>query len=92
MAVGAAIGRVLSTNVDAARLEACATTENMTSFHRFHVNSIMRTTVDLDEDILRTAEDLARETGQSLGRVLSDLVGRGLRPEDVYFRACERIT
>jgi hypothetical protein len=52
----------------------------------------MRTTVDLDEDILRTAEDLARETGQSLGRVLSDLVGRGLRPEDVYFRACERIT
>jgi len=40
----------------------------------------MRTTVDLDEDILRTAKDLARERDQSLGRVLSDLARRGLRP------------
>jgi hypothetical protein len=40
----------------------------------------MRTTVDLDEDILRVAKDLARENEQSLGRVLSDLVRRGLRP------------
>lgn len=40
----------------------------------------MRTTADLDEDILRTAKDLAREREQSLGRVLSDLVRQGLRP------------
>ncbi|MGA3202320.1 MAG: CopG family transcriptional regulator [Bryobacteraceae bacterium] len=40
----------------------------------------MRTTVDLDEDILRTAKALARESEQSLGRVLSDLARRGLQP------------
>ena len=40
----------------------------------------MRTTVDLDEDILRVAKDLARENGHSLGRALSDLVRRGLEP------------
>lgn len=40
----------------------------------------MRTTVDLDEDILRVAKDLARDSDQSLGRVLSDLVRRGLEP------------
>jgi len=40
----------------------------------------MRTTVDLDEDILRTAKALARENEQSLGRVLSDLARRGLKP------------
>ncbi len=38
----------------------------------------MRTTVDLDEDILRTAKQLAREREQSLGRVLSDLARGGL--------------
>lgn len=40
----------------------------------------MRTTVDLDEDILRVAKDLARDRDQSLGRVLSDLVRQGLKP------------
>ena len=40
----------------------------------------MRTTVDLDEDVLRVAKDLARESEQSLGRVLSDLARRGLKP------------
>lgn len=40
----------------------------------------MRTTVDLDEDVLRVAKDLAQEREQSLGRVLSDLVRRGLQP------------
>ena len=40
----------------------------------------MRTTVDLDEDILRVAKDLARERSQSLGRVLSELARKGLRP------------
>lgn len=40
----------------------------------------MRTTVDLDEDVLRTAKQLAHENEQSLGRVLSDLVRKGLAP------------
>jgi hypothetical protein len=40
----------------------------------------MRTTVDLDEDVLRAAKDLAEERSQSLGRVLSDLARRGLQP------------
>lgn len=40
----------------------------------------MRTTVDLDEDLLRVAKHLAQEREQSLGRVLSDLVRQGLKP------------
>lgn len=39
----------------------------------------MRTTVDLDEDILRVAKHLAQEREQSLGRVLSELVRQGLQ-------------
>jgi hypothetical protein len=40
----------------------------------------MRTTLDLDEDILRAAKDLARERNQTLGKTLSELARRGLRP------------
>lgn len=40
----------------------------------------MRTTVDLDEDILRVAKHLAQERAQSLGRVLSDLARQALQP------------
>jgi hypothetical protein len=40
----------------------------------------MRTTVDLDEDILKVAKHLAQERGQSLGRVLSDLARQALQP------------
>jgi hypothetical protein len=40
----------------------------------------MRTTVDLDEDILRVAKDIARDRDETLGRVLSDLARRGLKP------------
>ena len=40
----------------------------------------MRTTVDLDEDILKVAKHLAQERAQSLGRVLSDLARQGLQP------------
>jgi len=41
---------------------------------------IVRTTIDLDEDILRAAKDLAEERSQSLGRILSDLARKGLQP------------
>jgi hypothetical protein len=40
----------------------------------------VRTTLDLDEDILRAAKDLAAERSQSLGSVLSDLARKGLQP------------
>ena len=40
----------------------------------------MRTTVDIDEDVLRAAKALAEDREQSLGRVLSDLARRGLQP------------
>ena len=40
----------------------------------------MRTTIDLDEDIVRLAKHLAEEREQSLGRVVSDLARRGLQP------------
>ena len=40
----------------------------------------MRTTVDLDDDILRVAKHLAHEQNQSLGRVLSILIRQGLQP------------
>jgi len=40
----------------------------------------MRTTVDLDAEVLQAARSLARSQRRSLGRVLSDLVRRGLAP------------
>lgn len=40
----------------------------------------MRTTVNLDDDVVRAARSLAREQGRSLGEVLSDLARRGLEP------------
>lgn len=41
----------------------------------------MRTTVDLEEDVLRTAKELARQRGVSIGKVLSDLVRQALARE-----------
>ncbi|MCD6679820.1 MAG: CopG family transcriptional regulator [Burkholderiaceae bacterium] len=38
----------------------------------------MRTTLDLDSDVLAAARDLARRRRQSLGRVLSDLARKAL--------------
>ncbi|KGA92841.1 hypothetical protein LptCag_1675 [Leptospirillum ferriphilum] len=33
----------------------------------------MRTTLDIDEDVLETARELARRQGKSIGKVISDL-------------------
>lgn len=41
----------------------------------------MRTTLNLDDDMLNAARSLARERGQSLGAVVSDLLRRALRAE-----------
>ena len=41
----------------------------------------MRTTLDIDEDILGAAKELASQRGQSAGRVLSDLARQALTPK-----------
>jgi hypothetical protein len=47
----------------------------------------MRTTVDLEEDVLMAAKELARQRGTSIGRVLSDLVRQALaRPQSTATR------
>ena len=38
----------------------------------------MRTTVDIEEDVLLAAKEIARQRGKTLGRVLSDLVRQSL--------------
>jgi plasmid stability protein len=41
----------------------------------------MRTTINLDDDILRAAKELASLSGRSLGEVLSDMVRAALTAE-----------
>ena len=40
----------------------------------------MRTTLDIDEDVLQAAKELGALHGTSAGRALSDLARRGLHP------------
>jgi uncharacterized membrane protein len=40
----------------------------------------MRTTLRIDEDVLRAARSLARAEGRTVGEVLSALARRGLQP------------
>ena len=40
----------------------------------------MRTTLDISEDLLRTAKSIAAERKCSIGKVISDLAQRGLEP------------
>jgi hypothetical protein len=40
----------------------------------------MRTTLDIDEDVLETAKELAARRGTTAGRVLSDLARSALVP------------
>jgi hypothetical protein len=41
----------------------------------------VRTTIDLDAELLRTAKAISEARGQTLSRVVSDLAWRGLRPD-----------
>ena len=43
----------------------------------------MRTTVDLDDDVVSAARELAANERRSLGAVISDLARRGLTPARV---------
>ena len=40
----------------------------------------MRTTLDLDEDVLQAAKELAEVRGVTAGRIVSDLVRKALTP------------
>jgi hypothetical protein len=41
----------------------------------------VRTTIDLDGDLLRAAKQLARERRMTMGQVVSDLMRKGLAPK-----------
>ena len=41
-------------------------------------HEIMRTTLELDDDLVREAKDLAKQKGVSLGTVISDLARKSL--------------
>lgn len=43
----------------------------------------MRTTLEIDDDVITSAKELAQLEGRSLGSVISDLVRRGLTPAKV---------
>ena len=38
----------------------------------------MRTTLDIDDDILRAVEEIAKQSGESIGKVLSELARSAL--------------
>ena len=39
----------------------------------------MRTTLDIDDDVLRAAKELAARKGETAGKVLSELARRGIQ-------------
>ena len=43
----------------------------------------MRTTLDLEEDVLLAAKEIARQRGTTVGKVLSDLARQSLTKESV---------
>jgi hypothetical protein len=44
----------------------------------------MRTTVDLDEDVLHAAKEIAAMRGKTAGQVLSELARKGLEAKRTY--------
>jgi len=40
----------------------------------------MRTTVDIDDDVMQAAKELARARKKTAGQILSDLARKGLEP------------
>ncbi len=43
----------------------------------------MRTTLEIDDDVLAAAKELARERSVSIGTLISELARAGLRPSSV---------
>lgn len=44
---------------------------------------IMRTTLDVDDDVLEAANEIAANSGITAGRVLSDLARKALQPTEI---------
>lgn len=44
-------------------------------------DEVMRTTLDIDEDVLETAKELAARRRTTAGRILSELARRALMPQ-----------
>jgi len=42
---------------------------------------LVRTTLDIDDDVLQSAKELAATRGTTAGKVLSELARKGLTPE-----------
>jgi len=49
----------------------------------------MRTTLDIDDDILRIAKDRAKAEDKSAGRVISDLVRKALQDTGTRLEMCK---
>ena len=47
-----------------------------------HYPETMRTTLDIDEDLLQAVKELAMARKSTAGKVLSELARRGLQPPD----------
>lgn len=41
----------------------------------------MRTTINIEDDLMKAIRNLAHERGQSLGAIVSDLIRKGLHPK-----------
>ena len=46
--------------------------------HKFHETPPVRTTLDLDDDVLASAKEIARRENKTAGQVLSELARRAL--------------
>jgi hypothetical protein len=44
----------------------------------------MRTTLDIDDDVLQAAKEIATACGSTTGKVISDLVRKGMTPDETY--------
>jgi len=51
----------------------------------------MRTTLDIGDDVLQAAKELARREGRTAGEVLSDLARRGLASPAAQSRGRQRL-
>ncbi|MCU1383259.1 MAG: hypothetical protein JWL71_1956 [Acidobacteria bacterium] len=49
-----------------------------------HDDPTVRTTVDIDDDVLQAAKELAAARRKTAGQVLSELARKGLEPERTY--------
>ena len=56
------------------------TSNILTSKHQAARLLYMRTTLDIDHDILLAAKSIAAKQGKSIGRIISDLVRKALVP------------